>query len=142
MMWCEALSSGGVDLPKLASTNRSSQNPSRTVAFYIINHSDSESVNASAGSFHFPVVFGPVFGRSWRIFATNRHFQGGFRTNRAVAVRNSESTCFNRLYSVQYGSGSQPRSCYKGMVFVETLHFGGIPNFSFWSIRAVSWHLE
>ena len=77
-MWCEALSSGGVDLPKLASTNRSSQNPSRTVAFYIINHSDSESVNASAGSFHFPVVFGPVFGRSWRIFATNRHFKEDF----------------------------------------------------------------
>ena len=44
-MWCEALSSGGIDSPKPVSKNKSSQNPPRSGAFYISNAVESDSVN-------------------------------------------------------------------------------------------------
>ena len=65
-MWCEALSSGGVDSPKSGSKNKSSQNPPRSGAFYISNAVESDSVNDFAVRRRSSVV-------NFRIFVSKRH---------------------------------------------------------------------
>ena len=65
-MWCEALSSGGVDSPKSGSKNKSSQDPPKSGAFYISNTVESDFVNDFAARRR------SSFG-IFRVFISKRH---------------------------------------------------------------------
>ena len=139
MMWCEALSSGGVDSPKSGSKNKSSQNPPRSGAFYISNTVESDSVNDFAIRRRSSVV-------NFRIFVSKRPISEEFGVLRGEIGRTAACRVDIRNLRVSFcptASGCCPDPlCIRvtGWVCsVEISRFGEFRETGKAHIRAVFW---